>query len=85
MSPGKGYEDDQRLEHLSYKDRRVPMAAFQYLKGDYKQAGDGLFVRECRDRTKSNVSKLKEGRFGLNIQKKFFTPRVVRHWNRLPR
>ena len=59
--------------------------AFQYLKGAYKKDGDRLFSRVCCNRTRGNGFKLKEGRIRLDIRKKFFMLRVVRHWPRLLR
>jgi len=87
----------QRMEHLSYKDRLKelrlfrlekrrlqgdPIAAFQYLKGSYRKKGDRHFSMVCDDRTKENGFKFKEGRLRLDIRKKSFTVRVMRHWNR---
>ena len=61
------------------------VTAFQYLNGAYKKDGEGLFTRACSGRTRDNGFKLTEGRFRLDIRKKFFIMRVVKHWNRLPR
>ena len=58
---------------------------FWFLKGAYKKDGDRLFSRACCDRTRGNGFKLKEGRFRLDIRKKFFTMRVVKYWSGSPR
>ena len=94
--PEKGHEDGQRAGAPPLQDRlRVLglfslekrkfqgdlIAAFRYLKGAYRKAGEGLFKRVGSDRMRGNGFKLEEGGFRLDIRKKFFTVSMVRHWN----
>jgi len=73
---------------FSLQKRRVQedlIVAFQCLKGSYNKDWDKPFSRACCDRTRGNGFKLKGGRFRLDIKKKFFTMRVMKHWDTLPR
>jgi len=63
----------------------VLIAAIQYLRGAYTEDGENLFSKACCVRARGNGFKLRKGRFRLDIRKKFFTVKVVKHWNRLPR
>ncbi|GAB0197879.1 mitochondrial enolase superfamily member 1 [Grus japonensis] len=82
------------LEHLSYEDRLRELGLFslekRWLRGDliaayqYLKGPTGKLERDCLSGSVV-MGQGVMGRLRLDVRKKFFTVRVVRHWHRLPR
>ena len=61
------------------------IAPFPIPEEGLQESWRGTFTRAGSDSTEDNSINLKDGRFRFDIRKKFFTVRLMRHWNRLSR
>ena len=86
---GMSCEDQLRTLGLSsLQKRRLRsdlIALCSFLRRASGEGGADLVSLGSSDRMCGNGAKLCQGRFRLDIREHFFTGRVVKHWNRLPR
>ncbi|KAK4808598.1 LOW QUALITY PROTEIN: hypothetical protein QYF61_009901 [Mycteria americana] len=84
---GMTYEEWVRILCLSSLERLRGnlIALYSFLRRASGEGGADLFSLVATDRTHRNGSRLHQGRFRLDIRKHFFSERVLKHCNRLPR
>lgn len=85
---GKIYEEQLRLLGLFSLEKRTLrgdlLAVYNFLKESNVGEGADLPLLTSY-RIQGNGLKLCQGKFRLEVREKFFTGRVVGHWNRLSR
>ncbi|KAK4831689.1 hypothetical protein QYF61_018741 [Mycteria americana] len=81
--------DMEVLEHAQRRATKLvkglEQKSYEEWLRELGEVGVGLFSQVTSDRTRGNGLKLHQGRFRLDIRKFYFTERVIKHWNRLPR
>jgi len=89
---GMSCEEQQRTLGLTSLEKRrlrgdlIALHSFlNFLRRRSGEGGADLFFLVSSDRICGNSSKLCQEKFKLDIRKYFFTKRVVKPWNRLPR
>jgi len=61
------------------------IAVYKVLKACSRGEGADLLPLVTSDRPRGNWMKLRQWKFILDMRKRFFTGRMVGHWNRVPR
>jgi len=87
MIKGLGYLSyEERLSNTGKEDRGDLITLYKYLNRSGRQMDKArLFLVVSSVRTRSNNLKLEHRRYHTNMLKNFFTVRVTKHRNKLPR